>query len=145
MRTVTLSPLQRCWLHGIRLAWQHRGRPDAAIGLIDRLMRGHDLVPAGRSLVALVDTLEAEGARHLYFEQLDTPGLTGDEQDLLDALSCGYRDNLFGSDHALGALLPPDRSDRPLRLVEAIAALARIWPRCPAQWQPPPAVERRVH
>lgn len=145
MRTVTLSPLQRCWLSGIRLAWHNRDRPGAAIRLINRLMLDHDFVPAGRSLVDLVATLEAEGARHLYFEQIDTPGLTGDEHDVLEALSCGYGDNLLGSDHALGALLPPDRSDRPLRLVEAIAASARERRRCPEQWHISVAAERRVH
>jgi len=71
-------------------------------------------------LRALLVGLENAGADHLYIERYDAPGLTGDERDLLGALKASYLDEPLEAEAALGALLPPGRTDAVMGIVESI-------------------------
>ena len=60
------------------------------------------------------------GADHLYIERYDTQGLTGDERDLLAALTASYLDKPLEAEAALGALLPPGETETVMGLIESI-------------------------
>ncbi|MDT8408921.1 MAG: hypothetical protein RQ741_04920 [Wenzhouxiangellaceae bacterium] len=116
------SKLERLWLLGLRLAWQHRARPTAAIVLIDRLFTQAGIEPSGTQIHALLVDLQCADADHLYIERFDRPGLTGDERDLLAAMKACYVDDLFGAEVALSALVPPDLIEAPLQTLLSIAS-----------------------
>jgi len=113
------SKIERVWLLGLRLVWAHRGNP-GVIALVDRLYVEAGMTPCGARLRALLLGLENAGADHLYIERYDAPGLTGDERDLLGALKASYLDEPLEAEAALGALLPPGRTDAVMGIVESI-------------------------
>lgn len=113
------SKMERVWLLGLRLVWAHWENP-GIVALIDRLYMEVGVEPCGAGLKALLAGLEHAGADHLYIERYDTPGLTGDERDLLAALRASYLDEPLEAEAALGALLPPGRTDAVMGTVESI-------------------------
>jgi len=113
------SKIERVWLLGLRLIWAHQGNP-GIVALVDRLYGEADMAPCGARLRALLLGLENAGADHLYIERYDAPGLTGDERDLLGALKASYLDEPLEAEAALGALLPPGRTDAVMGIVESI-------------------------
>ena len=113
------SKIERVWLLGLRLIWAHQGNP-GIVALMDRLYGEADMAPCGARLRALLLGLENAGADHLYIERYDAPGLTGDERDLLGALKASYLDEPLEAEAALGALLPPGRTDAVMGIVESI-------------------------
>lgn len=113
------SKIERIWLLGLRLVWAHDGDRNV-VRLVDRLYADAGLAPCAAKLSALLDGLQRAGADHLYIERYDAPGLTGDERDLLGALKASYLDEPLDAEAALGALLPPGRTDAVLGIVEAI-------------------------
>lgn len=115
------STLERLWLLGIRLVWEHRERNDAAVRLVDRLFAQGDVQPCGRHILRMLTLLELNGADHLYIEHYDEPGVTGDERDLLRALKACYLDDTLAAEAELGALLPPGRTDAVIGIMQSIA------------------------
>ena len=113
------SKIERVWLMGIRLVWAHHGG-EAIIALVDRLYMEAGITPCGAKLRDLLRGLRRAGADHLYIERYDTPGLTGDERDLLAALSASYLDRPLEAEAALGALLPPGETEAVMGLIESI-------------------------
>lgn len=113
------SKIERIWLLGLRLVWAHQENP-GIVALVDRLYMETGMTPCGARLRALLIGLQRAGADHLYIERYDTPGLTGDERDLLGALKASYLDEPLVAEAALGALLPPGRTDAVIGIVEAI-------------------------
>jgi len=113
------SKIERLWLLGLRLVWAHHGG-EAIIALVDRLYLQAGITPCGAKLGALLRGLRRAGADHLYIERYDSPGLTGDERDLLAALSASYLDQPLEAEAALGALLPPGKTDAVMSLIESI-------------------------
>ncbi|MEX2500240.1 MAG: hypothetical protein WD397_15335 [Wenzhouxiangellaceae bacterium] len=113
------SKIERVWLLGLRLVWAHDGS-EAVVALVDRLYMEVGMTPCGAKLRALLIGLQRAGADHLYIERYDTPGLTGDERDLLAALKASYLDEPLEAETALGALLPPGRTDAVMGIVESI-------------------------
>jgi len=113
------SKIERVWLMGIRLVWAHHGG-EAVIALVDRLYMEAGITPCGAKLRDLLRGLRRAGADHLYIERYDTQGLTGDERDLLAALSASYLDKPLEAEAALGALLPPGETETVMGLVESI-------------------------
>lgn len=113
------SKIERFWLLGLRLAWAHPADP-GVVTLIDRLYADAGMAPCGARLRALLIGLERAGADHLYIERYDAPGLTGDERDLLSALKASYLDEPLDAEAALGALLPPGKTDAVMGIVESI-------------------------
>ena len=147
-----LSKLERFWLISLRMAWRLREDTASTERLIDRLLEENGLKAAGCCLIRLMHALQAEGATHLYIEQISHPEPTGDEQDVLTALRCCYLDDTFGAEHALGALLPPGAGNSALRAANDIALAHRLnmrcshgvsfdWPRWAKQQQPTPPVD----
>jgi len=114
------SKLERVWLLGLRLVWAHQDN-SGVVALVDRLYIDAGMTPCGAKLRALLTALQRAGADHLYIERYDAPGLTGDERDLLGALKSSYLDEPLEAEAALGALLPPGRTDAVMGIVEAIA------------------------
>lgn len=114
------SKIERFWLLGLRLAWAHRDNARAAIRLIDGLFAQAGMACCGAQLRALLIGMQSAGADHLYIERYDQPGLTGDERDLLCALKASYLDEPLEAEAALGALLPPGRTDAVMGIVESI-------------------------
>ena len=146
-----LSKIERCWLVGIRLAWRFRQDSGPAERLIDSLLEENGLKPAGCCLIRLMHALQAEGATHIYIEQVMHPVPTGDEQDLLATLRCCYLDDPLGAEHALGALVPPGAGLSALRAANDIALAHRLnmpcsrqfsfdWPRWMRQGRDPLAI-----
>jgi len=113
------SKIERVWLLGLRLIWAHQGNPGIA-PLVDRLYVEAGMVPCGEKLRALLIGMQRAGADHLYIEHYEAPGLTGDERDLLGALKASYLDEPLEAEAALGALLPPGRTDAVMGIVESI-------------------------
>ena len=113
------SKVERVWLLGLRLIWAYEGNA-AVVTLIDRLYAEAGMTPCGARLRALLVGLQRAGADHLYIERYDAPGLTGDERDLLGALKASYLDEPLEAEAALGALLPPGRTESVMALVESI-------------------------
>ena len=129
-----LSKIERCWLVGIRLAWRFRQDSGPAERLIDSLLQENGLKPAGCCLIRLMHALQAEGATHIYIEQVMHPIPTGDEQDLLATLRCCYLDDPLGAEHALGALVPPGAGLSALRAANDIALAHRLNMPCSRQF-----------
>ena len=115
------STLERLWLLGIRLVWEHRERNDEAVRLVDRLFTQGDVHPCGRHILRMLTMLELNGADHLYVEHYDETGVTGDERDLLRALRACYLDDTLAAEAELGALLPPGRTDAIIGIMQSIA------------------------
>lgn len=115
------SKIERVWLLGLRLVWAHREN-SGVVALVDRLYRDAGMTPCGAKLRALLMGLQRVGADHLYIERYDAPGLTGDERDLLGALKASYLNEPLEAEAALGALVPPGRTDAVMRIVVSIAA-----------------------
>lgn len=115
------SKIERVWLLGLRLVWAHAGN-EAVVALVDRLYMEAGMTPCGARLRALLIGLQRAGANHLYIERYDAPGITGDERDLLSALKASYLDEPLEAEAALGALLPPGKTDSVMGIVESIAA-----------------------
>lgn len=113
------SKIERVWLLGLRLVWAHQGS-EAVVALVDRLYMKAGMTACGAKLRALLIGLQGAGADHLYIERHDAPGLTGDERDLLNALKASYLDEPLEAEAALGALLPPGRTDAVMGIVESI-------------------------
>lgn len=113
------SKIERVWLLGLRLVWAHQGNP-GIVPLVDRLYVEAGMVPCGAKLRALLIGMQGAGADHLYIERYDAPGLTGDERDLLGALKASYLDEPLEAEAALGALLPPGRTDAVMGIVDSI-------------------------
>ena len=113
------SKIERVWLLGIRLIWAHESNPGIA-ALVDRLYGEAGMAPCGEKLRALLIGLQRAGADHLYIERYDAPGLTGDERDLLGALKASYLNEPLEAEAALGALLPPGKTDSVMGIVESI-------------------------
>jgi len=113
------SKIERVWLLGLRLVWAHRANP-GVVALVDRLYTEAGMTACGAELRALLVGLENAGADHLYIERYDAPGLTGDERDLLGALKASYLDEPLEAEAALGALLPPGKTDAVMGIVESI-------------------------
>jgi len=113
------SKIERIWLLGVRLVWAHQRNP-GVVPLVDRLYMEAGMTPCGAKLRALLIGLQRAGADHLYIERYDAPGLTGDERDLLGALKASYLDEPLEAEAALGALLPPGRTDAVMGIVESI-------------------------
>ena len=113
------SKIERVWLLGLRLVWGHQDNP-GIVSLVDRLYGEAGLTPCGAKLRALLIGLQRAGADHLYIERYDAPGLTGDERDLLGALKASYLDEPLEAEAALGALLPPGKTDAVMGIVESI-------------------------
>lgn len=122
MFSYQFSKIERYWLLGIRLLWQYRGHGRAVTRLVNRLLAQAGLEPRGRDLAALLVTLEAQGADHLYIEQFDQPGLTGDERDILTALRACFLDDPLGAEAALSALLPPGHTEAVIACAQRVAA-----------------------
>lgn len=120
-----LSRLERIWLLALRLSHAWRGRPTIAASTIDRLFAGAAIGHLGSVFGELIDALECAGARHLYIERHDMPGLTGDERDLLTALRHCYVDDLLAAERSLSALLPPGDSGLVLERTRRIAYAGR--------------------
>ncbi|MGM0658991.1 MAG: hypothetical protein ACQET0_10490 [Pseudomonadota bacterium] len=130
------SKMERVWLLGLRLVWSHRDNP-GIVALVDRLYMEAGVEPCGAGLRDLLAGLQRAGADHLYIERYDAPGLTGDERDLLAALKASYLDQPLEAEAALGAVLPPGRTDAVMGVIESItgglAAVQRMrvtgtWP-----------------
>lgn len=115
------SRIERWWLLALRLAWQYRSRGAEAARLIDRLMSQAGIAPCARELLGLLAALEERGADHLYIERFDQPGVTGDERDLIRALTCCYLDDPLAAESHLGALLPPGRTVEVIALLQSVA------------------------
>jgi len=113
------SKIERLWLLGLRLTWAHQDNP-GIVALVDRLYAEVGLAPCGAKLRALLIGLQRAGADHLYIERYEAPGLTGDERDLLGALKSSYLDEPLEAEAALGAVLPPGRTDAVMGIVESI-------------------------
>src|SRR6056297_840974 len=113
------SKIERIWLLGVRLVWAHQRNP-GVVPLVDRLYMEAGMTPCGAKLRALLIGLQRAGADHLYIERYDAPGLTGDERDLLGALKASFLDEPLEAEAALGALLPPGRTDAVMGIVESI-------------------------
>lgn len=118
------STMERFWLLAIRLLWQYRSQGRGVVQLVDRLLTQAGMPPKATELAALLATLERQGADHLYIERFDQPGLTGDERDLLTTLRACFLDDLIGAEAALGALLPPGRTDPVVACARRVAAPA---------------------
>lgn len=125
MFTYRFSRIERWWLLALRLAWQYRSHGAEAARLIDRLMSQAGIAPCARDLLGLLAALEERGADHLYIERFDQPGVTGDERDLIHALSCCYLDDPLGAESHLGALLPPGRTVEVVALLQTVARHGR--------------------
>ncbi|MBS3744519.1 MAG: hypothetical protein KGY48_09240 [Wenzhouxiangellaceae bacterium] len=113
------SKMERVWLLGLRLVWAHWQNP-GIVALVDRLYMEAGVEPCGTGLKALLAGLKHAGADHLYIERYDAPGLTGDERDLLAALKASYLDQPLEAEAALGAVLPPGRTDAVMGVIESI-------------------------
>jgi len=113
------SKIERIWLLGLRLTWAHQNHP-GIVAMVDRLYAEAGMAPCGAKLRALLTGLQRAGADHLYIERYDARGLTGDERDLLGALKSSYLDEPLEAEAALGALLPPGRTDAVMDIIESI-------------------------
>lgn len=121
-----LSRREWWWLLALRLVWHYRknghgGNARAATRLIERLGTQAGFEPHAARWLALLEALERAGADHLYIEQFDRNGVTGDERDLLAALKFCRLDDPLEAEYALGALVPPGRGGEVLVIMARIA------------------------
>jgi len=125
----SFSALERLWLLALRLVNGYRARPRAAARLADRLFMECGAAPVGQAVLDLFEALDRAGANHLYLEQYETPGVTGDERDLLAALRACYLDDVLAAEQALSALIPPGVADPVLVCLRRVAGRATPDPR----------------
>ena len=125
----SFSALERLWLLALRLIHTYRDQPREAASLVDRLFADCGAAPVGHAALNLFESLSRAGADHLYLEHYDTPGVTGDERDLLAALRACYLDDLLAAEQALSALLPPGVADPVLISLRRMAGRAAPDPR----------------